>query len=121
MEFKERIALIIKENSLKQKDLAAIMGVTESYISALLSGRSKNLSIPLANLIEEKLGYSAQWILTGQGPKFKRVSDDPTLSSIHKKAIRLLENLPDDQVLATIAFMDSLEKLKNLLTDEDKP
>ena len=36
MELKDRISTIIKENQLKQKELAALVGVTESYISTLL-------------------------------------------------------------------------------------
>ena len=74
MELKERISIIIKENHLKQKELAALMGVTESYVSTLLSGRNRNISVSVANLIEEKLGYNAQWLLSGEEPKYKEVN-----------------------------------------------
>ncbi len=113
MELNERIALIIKENHLKQKELAALIGVTESYISTLLSGRNKKISNSVANLIEEKLGYNAQWLLFGTGEKLKQISKNPNLSDEHRRAIMQLEKMPDDQIKAVLAFIDSLEKVES--------
>jgi transcriptional regulator with XRE-family HTH domain len=110
---KERIALIIEENCLKQKELAILMGVTESYVSTLLSGRNPNLSTPVANLIEEKLGYSAQWILSGSEPKFKRGNNGLNLSDMHQKAIFQLEKMSDEQVRAVLVFLDSLDEIQS--------
>lgn len=85
MELKERIAVVIAENHLKQKALATIMGVTESYVSTLLSGRrTTNLSTSVANLIEEKLGCNAQWVITGEESKFKKVSNNANISDTHR-------------------------------------
>lgn len=113
MELKERIAVIIAENHLKQKELAAIMGVTESYVSTLLSGRrSTKLSTSVANLIEEKLGYNAQWVLTGEEPKFKNISKNPNISDTHRRVIMMLEKMSDAQIRAVLAFMNSLEEVE---------
>jgi transcriptional regulator with XRE-family HTH domain len=112
MELKERIALIIKENKFKQKELGVIMGVSESYVSYILAGRKTNLSTAVANLIEEKLGYSAQWILTGEGDKLKQIGNNHNLSEEHKRAIMQLEKMSDEEIRATLAFIDSLEKIK---------
>lgn len=113
MELKERIAIIIAENHLKQKELATIMGVTESYVSTLLSGRrSTNLSTSVANLIEEKLGYNAQWVLTGEEPKFKKVSSNPNISDTHRRVIMQLEKMSDAQLRAVLAFMNSLDEVE---------
>lgn len=65
----DRIKIILKENHLKQKELAKELGVTESYISALLKGRNTNISQALATLIEEKYGYNSEWVLNGTEPK----------------------------------------------------
>ena len=65
MSLSERIRMILKENHLKQKELARELGVTESYISAILNRRNTNVSQALATLIEEKYGYNSQWILNG--------------------------------------------------------
>lgn len=111
MELKERIATIIKENRLKQKELAALLGVTESYVSTLMSGRNQNVSIPVANLIEEKLGYSAQWVLTGDEPKYKQISKSPDISDIHKRLIMQLEKMSDNEITAVLAFVNTIENL----------
>ena len=83
MELKDRVSTIIEENHLKQKELAALVGVTESYVSTLLSGRSQNISVPLAKVIEEELGYNAQWLLSGEGPKYKQLSKNHDLPLVH--------------------------------------
>lgn len=120
MELKDRIALIIEENNFKQKELAAIMGVTESYVSILLAGkRSTNLSTSVASLIEEKLGYSAEWLLTGKEPKLKRVGNTQNISDVHKRAIIQLEKMSDEQVKAVLAFINSLDEIEAVLRDEN--
>ena len=105
MELKDRIKLIADENKLKQKELSVIMGISESYVSYILAGRKTNLSTAVAKLIEERLGYNAQWVLTGEGDKF------PGLSDAHKHVISRIEQMTDlQQVLAIIAYIDSLDK-----------
>lgn len=115
MELNERISEIIKENHLKQKELAAIMGVTESYVSTLLSGRNRNISVTVANLIEEKLGYNAHWLLSGEEPKYKQISKNPNLSDVHKRVISQLETMNEEQIKAVLAFINSLDELEKTL------
>ena len=112
MELKERISTIIKENHLKQKELAVLMGVTESYVSTLLSGRNRNISASVANLIEEKLGYNAHWLLSGEEPKYKQISKNPNLSDIHRRVISQVEKMSDEEIKAVLAFINSLSDIK---------
>ena len=119
MELKERISLILKEHCLNQIEFAALIGVTGSYISSLCSGRNMRLSPALARLIEEKLGYNAQWVLTGEGDKLKQVSKNPNLSDAHKRAILQLEKMNDAQLCAVLAFIDSLGKIETILAKND--
>ena len=121
MELKDRVSTIIKENQLKQKELAGLVGVTESYISTLLSGRSRNVSMPVANLIEEKLGYNAQWVLSGEEPKYKQLSKNPNLSDAHRQVILHLEKMPEREIRAVLVFINSLDEYKKAfgLPDED--
>lgn len=121
MELKERISAIIKENHLKQKELAALMGVTESYVSTLLSGRNRNISVSVANLIEEKLGYNAQWLLSGDEPKYKRLSKNPNLSDIHRQVILQLEKMPESEIRAVLAFINSLDDIEKSFSADNKP
>lgn len=120
MELKERISIIIKENHLKQKELAVLMGVTESYVSTLLSGRNRNISASVANLIEEKLGYNAHWLLSGEEPKYKQISKYPNLSDIHRRVISQLEKMNDEEIKAVLAFINSLSDIgKSFSTNEE--
>lgn len=112
MNLSERIRIVLKENHLKQKELAKEIGVTESYISAIINGRNLNISQALATLIEEKYGYSSSWILDGTEPKLKVVGKNRTLSDIHKKAILQIEKLSPEQIKAVLAFVKSLEEVE---------
>ena len=109
MNLSDRIKMILKENHLKQKELAKELGVTESYISALLNGRNTNISQALATLIEEKYGYNSSWILTGAEPKLKVPRKNKTLPDIHKKAILKIERLQPEQIKAVLAFLNFLD------------
>ncbi len=114
----DRIRLILQENKLKQKELAAEIGVTESYVSILLKKPEVRLSRSVAALIEERYGYSADWVLTGMEPKLKQVSKDRTLSELHQKALAKLEKMDDNQIKAVLAFIDSLEDIERVLMDK---
>ena len=111
----DRIRQILKENKLKQKEFASVIGVTESYISKLLKNPDIRLSQSLAVLIEEKYGYNAEWVLNGTEPKLKQVSKDKSLSEIHQKVLAQLEKMNDEQVKAVLAFINSLDELEKSL------
>lgn len=111
----DRIRQILKENKLKQKQFASMIGVTESYISKLLKNPDIRLSQSLAVLIEEKYGYNAEWVLNGTEPKLKQISKDKSLSEIHQKALAQLEKMNDEQVKAVLAFINSLDELEKSL------
>lgn len=120
MNLSERFRIILKENHLKQKDLAKEIGVTESYISALLNGRNTNISQALAALIEEKYGYNSAWVLEGTEPKLKGEGNNKTLSDIHKKAILQIKKLKPEQITAVLAFLKYLEESSHNSDDENK-
>ena len=110
----DRIREILKENRLKQKELAESIGVTEGYISVLLKKPEVKLSRSVAGLIEEKFGYSSDWVLTGSEPKIKYASRNRTLSDIHRRALARLEKMTDEQAKAVLAFINSLDEIEKL-------
>jgi len=116
----DRLKLILHENKLKQKQLAAELGVTESYISKLLKDPDIRLSQSLATLIEEKYGYHADWVLNGQEPKLKQLSKNKGLSELHQRALTQLEKMNDNQVKAVLAFINSLDDIEKFLSDGSK-
>lgn len=115
----DRIRQILKENKLKQKQFASVIGVTESYISKLLKDPTIQLSRSLAVLIEEKYGYNAEWVLNGIEPKLKQISKNNSLSEIHQKALAQLEKMNDEQVKAVLAFINSLDELEKTLSNDN--
>lgn len=111
MDMSSRIRLIISENSLKQKEFAKSINVTESYISKLLRGES-GLSNSTATLIEERYGYSVDWILNGTEPKMSQRSKVKDLSPIQRKVISDIEQMDETDLAAVKAFINSLSEYK---------
>lgn len=109
-----RIKLILQENKLKQKQLAAQIGVTDGYISMLLKDPDINLSVTLATLIEEKYGYNVEWLLYGKEPKLKQISKNRSLSDVHQRALVQLEKMSESQAKAVLAFIHSLEDVEKI-------
>ena len=62
-----RIKQVIREQHLKQNEFARTLGISANYVYLLTSGRKTSISEPLAKLIESTYGYSAHWLLTGEG------------------------------------------------------
>lgn len=112
MELKDRVELILNEQHMKQKDLAGALKVTESYVSNILKGKRRNISEPLALLIEQIYGYSAQWVLTGEGARFAKNGDLPGLSPTKRRVIAEIEKMSDAELDAVWVFIDSLDGYK---------
>lgn len=117
MSLPDRIRLIICENDLKQKEFAKSINVTESYISKLLRGES-GLSNSTANLIEERYGYSVNWIFDGSEPKMSRKSKIKDLNPIQRKLISEIEKMDERDLIAVRAFIYSLEEYKKAIYKE---
>lgn len=112
MELRDRIRLILNEQHIKQKDLAGAIKVTESYVSNMLKGKRCNISEALALLIEQTYGYSAVWVLTGEGDRYAPKSDVSDLSPTKKRLIAEIEKMSEPELDAVMVFIDSLDKYK---------
>ena len=121
MDLSDRIRCIISENGLKQKEFAKSINVTESYISKLLRGES-GLSNSTANLIEERYGYSVNWILNGIDPKMNSKYKARNMSPIQRKLISEIEQMEEAELIAVKAFISSLDEYKKIfhLTNENQ-
>lgn len=120
MELKDRLQIVLNEQNIKQKDLANTIKVTESYVSNMLKGKRNNISESLALLIEQKYGYSAQWILTGEGEPYTTQSNIPNLSSTKKRLISEIEKMSDSEIDAIKVFIDSLDEYKKAFNSSDE-
>lgn len=119
MNLSDRVRIIIEENNLKQKEFAKSINVTESYISKLLRGES-GLSNSTAMLIEERYGYSDDWIITGKEPKLNRQSSTKDLTPPQKRVIAEIEQMDEMELAAVSAFINSLAEYKKSFNIGDK-
>lgn len=104
----ERIKTILTERNIKQVDFADALGVSANYINQLVNGKKANISDTLAKLIEETYGFSAQWIMTGDGEKLVL----PSLTAAKVELMKKLQKMPDDEIAALLAFANSLDEVK---------
>lgn len=108
MSLGERLRIILEERNIKQVDFARSLGVSANYINLLISGKRGSISDTLAKLIEETYGYSAQWVMTGNGEKIAT----PSLSVAKIEFLKKVQKMPDDEIAALLAFANSLESVK---------
>lgn len=104
----ERLRMILTESNESQVDFAKALGIGATYVNQLVQGKKVNISPTLAILIEEKYGYSANWIMTGEGEKRAL----QTSSTIKIKFLKKIQKMPDDEIMALLAFANSLENVK---------
>ena len=71
----DRIFALTKENCMVQKKLAEILGITDKKVSAWKTGRSKTYRDQIEK-IAEVLGTTTEYLLTGNGPKYKTAPAD---------------------------------------------
>ena len=71
----DRIFALTKENGMEQKKLAEILGITDKKVSAWKTGRSKTYRDQI-EIIAEVLGTTTEYLLTGNGPKYKTAPAD---------------------------------------------
>lgn len=104
----ERIKLILSEHNIKQVDFAETLGISANYVNQLVNGKKVNISETLAKLIEETYGYSSQWLMTGIGEK----NSTPSLSAVKVEFLKRVQKMPEDEIIALLAFANSLESVK---------
>ena len=107
----ERIKTILSERSIKQVDFASALGISANYVNQLVNGKKTNISDTLAKLIEETYGFSAQWVITGEGEK----NSTSSLSAAKLEFMKKIQKMPDNEIAALLAFANSLDSVKKTL------
>lgn len=113
----ERIACIIQEHRLKQREFAADLGISVNYVNLIVNGKKERISPPLAKLIGETYGYSPQWVLTGEGGKYLSTSD---LDREREDLIARVNCLTPTELRATLAFLNSIDSIERALTKPEQ-
>lgn len=105
----KRLQKLAKEEGISQSELARGLGISAQYISVLAAGKNE-ISLTLATLVECKYGIRAEWLISGEGEKYT----DKTIAGKEKNELicRILL-MNDEEICATLAYVHSIEFLKN--------
>lgn len=71
MHWFERVALIVKQEGLRQAELAERLGVKQGAVSNVLSGKRPNAGTETVLAYADALGLNPSWVLSGEGPPYK--------------------------------------------------
>lgn len=104
----ERIKTIITEQGLSKSAFAQEIGVTPSAITHILKGTT-GISSQTAKIIEMKYGYSAEWVLTGEGDKKTAYKDVP---ENRRDLFDAIDALSDEEIEVLAMFIDKLKGIK---------
>lgn len=89
--FAERIEFVLEQEGVSQAELGRLIGVERATVREWISGRSKSPRPEVVFRIEDKLGYSARWLATGEEP-IKARKIDPADTTILDAFVRLPAN-----------------------------
>ena len=83
-EIGEKLRAYFKEKGITQEELAAKLGVSQTYVNALLNDK-KGFGKKQAQKWDELFGLSASWLLTGMGDMYSTpvVQDNQNGDNIH--------------------------------------
>ena len=109
----KRLQKAIHYTGLTQRQFAKEIGVTENYISLLISKTKRGISHSLACLIEQKYGISAGWLLRNEGDMVKIFSKNIHLDPVKQKLLSAIEKLTEKQAAAVLSFIETWEQMGN--------
>lgn len=109
MTFAESLKRIISDKHLRQADLCRMTGIQTSLMSEYLGGK-KSPTIGNAIAIADALDVSLDFLVG------KRA--DAGGSDIQKEAVMKLKKMPDEEVRAVLAFIDSLEEVESVFGEK---
>lgn len=92
-----RLRYLMRTLKVKQKDFAGACGVSENYVSMLVTGRRKSISEPLCRLICQVYGVSEAWLKEGVGEPFT-TSEAEAAQQLRGQLSELMETLNSTQL-----------------------
>lgn len=107
MSLGQRVQTILKERKIKQVEFAKTLGISANYVNLIVNDKKETISNTLAKLIEERYGYSSQWILNGIGEKLSSNELTAEKSEILKK----IQKMSNSEVKAVLAFVNTLDSI----------
>lgn len=109
MSLGQRIQCILKEQKIKQVEFAKALGISANYVNLIVNDKKGTISDTLTKLIEERYGYSAQWILDGSGEKLSANE----LTAEKAEVLKKIQKMSDGEVNAVLAFVNTLNSINH--------
>lgn len=116
-----RLGFLLQDRGVKQKDLAATLGISAPYLSTIVSGDKKNLPPDQWLRLAEHFGVTLDWLLCRTGaPMYWPANgkDEPIgLSKQADEAVRIFDSMPPrkrDEMLGVLRAMSFSTQLADL-------
>jgi transcriptional regulator with XRE-family HTH domain len=100
---------------MSQIDFAKSVGTSFGYINMVINNRRTSISQQLALLIEEKYGYSAEWILHDEGDKKIRPYKN---QKAYKEMRTEISRLSPEEMIHLFKYILSLEEKEKSKKEE---
>ncbi|MBF0165554.1 MAG: helix-turn-helix transcriptional regulator [Magnetococcales bacterium] len=99
-----QINRIIEITGASQREIAEIVGVDPDTISAMARGKQR-IYVDVITKCLSHFGLSAQWVMTGEGPK--RKSEETILTGQHARDFQDYPEIGTALVLDVVLFVDT--------------
>ena len=117
-EINTRIAAVIQASGLTKTAFAERLNVSQSFISRLAIGASVPSDRTIVDICRE-FGVSEQWLRTGEGEMFLRLSREEEITKFAMSVIRDPDSQFQRQLLAAMARLDPTQwKLMEQMLDD---
>jgi transcriptional regulator with XRE-family HTH domain len=103
----DNLRTVLSELNMSQIDFAKSVGTSFGYINMVINNRRTSISQQLALLIEEKYGYSAEWILHDEGDKKINTFKN---QKVYKEMPNQINQLSSEEVNHLSKYILSLEQ-----------
>lgn len=77
----ERIRILRKELGLTQTEFSKKIRLSQNHLTGIETGK-RNLTEPVSKLICDEFGVNEQWLRTGEGDMFRKISPDEEFARI---------------------------------------
>jgi transcriptional regulator with XRE-family HTH domain len=103
----DNLRAMLNELNMSQVDFAKSVGTSFGYFNMVINGRRTSFSRQLALLIEEKYGYSADWLLYNEGDKKVKHFKN---KKMYREMKNEIDQLSSDELFCLNKFIMSLEE-----------
>ena len=100
-----RIGLIIETNHLKQVEFAKRVGLDQSYVSQLSSGKRVPSDRTISDICRE-FGISEEWLRTGEGEMYKPKSRNQILAEFFADVLDAKDGDPVREYCTVLASLE---------------